>query len=185
MYDECLRSNVLPADGFLSFALVMLMRVDMLLFWIISVRLIFSSSVFDMVLSLKVCFGFEPTVLVVVFELTNCYCFVSSKLHTQHTTRFLIAGIVLSCWGCSDIMIDCTLVSTVKVLLWAIYSSSVYYSTRVVWCDLSHALLQQCLFNGYIIFHSIPSDGWVVILMCLTLLQQPCQTGLQCSIVLK
>ena len=97
MYDECLRSNVLPADGFLSFALVMLMRVDMLLFWIISVRLIFSSSVFDMVLSLKVCFGFEPTVLVVVFELTNCYCFVSSKLHTQHTTRFLIAGIVLSC----------------------------------------------------------------------------------------
>ena len=52
MYDECLRSNVLPADGFLSFALVMLMRVDMLLFWIISVRLIFSSSVFDMMLSL-------------------------------------------------------------------------------------------------------------------------------------
>ena len=84
MYDECLRSNVLPADGFLSFALVMLMRVDMLLFWIISVRLIFSSSVFDMVLSLKVCFGFEPTVLVVVFEPTNCYCFCVFKI--THTT---------------------------------------------------------------------------------------------------
>ena len=93
---ECLWSCVLPADGFLSFALVMLMRVDMLLFWIISVRLIFLPLFLTWCLVL--CFGFEPTVLVVVFEPTNCYCFVSSKLHTHNIlTRFLIAGMVLSC----------------------------------------------------------------------------------------